>query len=130
LVRCGGTNHRRARSDNGRSEGAERELHSHPTTDTDDNSDDGHAEPHVASGKWRMTLQKYVQGILVAEEPATSEFYAHYKPPTLKKQRNVKAKKAFKINYQRHKQNKLGETIFKGHRSYDLMLNLQLGVRW
>ena len=23
-----------------------------------------------------------------------------------------------------------GETIFKGHRSYDLMLNLQLGIRW
>jgi 1-phosphatidylinositol-4-phosphate 5-kinase len=22
-----------------------------------------------------------------------------------------------------------GETIFKGHRSYDLMLNLQLGIR-
>lgn len=25
--------------------------------------------------------------------------------------------------------NKLGETIYKGHRSYDLMLNLQLGIR-
>jgi len=24
---------------------------------------------------------------------------------------------------------KLGETIYKGHRSYDLMLNLQLGIR-
>jgi hypothetical protein len=24
----------------------------------------------------------------------------------------------------------MGETIFKGHRSYDLMLNLQLGIRW
>lgn len=23
-----------------------------------------------------------------------------------------------------------GETIFKGHRSYDLMLNLQLGIRY
>ncbi len=23
-----------------------------------------------------------------------------------------------------------GETIYKGHRSYDLMLNLQLGVRY
>ena len=23
-----------------------------------------------------------------------------------------------------------GETIYKGHRSYDLMLNLQLGIRW
>ncbi len=23
----------------------------------------------------------------------------------------------------------MGETIYKGHRSYDLMLNLQLGVR-
>jgi 1-phosphatidylinositol-4-phosphate 5-kinase len=26
--------------------------------------------------------------------------------------------------------NKQGETIFKGHRSYDLMLNLQLGIRY
>ncbi len=25
--------------------------------------------------------------------------------------------------------NRLGETIYKGHRSYDLMLNLQLGIR-
>ena len=25
---------------------------------------------------------------------------------------------------------KLGETIYKGHRSYDLMLNLQLGIRY
>jgi hypothetical protein len=25
---------------------------------------------------------------------------------------------------------KPGETIYKGHRSYDLMLNLQLGIRW
>ena len=25
---------------------------------------------------------------------------------------------------------KLGETIYKGHRSYDLMLNLQLGMRY
>lgn len=25
--------------------------------------------------------------------------------------------------------NKFGETIYKGHRSYDLMLNLQLGIR-
>ena len=24
---------------------------------------------------------------------------------------------------------RLGETIYKGHRSYDLMLNLQLGIR-
>ena len=73
--------------------------------------------------------QEYTHGTLVAEEPATSEFHTHYKPPNTKK-KNVKAKKAFKINYQRHKQNKLGETVFKGHRSYDLMLNLQLGVRW
>ena len=27
-------------------------------------------------------------------------------------------------------QKKAGESIFKGHRSYDLMLNLQLGIRW
>ena len=25
---------------------------------------------------------------------------------------------------------RLGETIYKGHRSYDLMLNLQLGIRY
>ena len=27
-------------------------------------------------------------------------------------------------------QSRPGETIFKGHHSYDLMLNLQLGIRW
>lgn len=35
-----------------------------------------------------------------------------------------------RLRRQRRRQVRLGETIYKGHRSYDLMLNLQLGIRY
>ena len=35
-----------------------------------------------------------------------------------------------RLRRMRRRQVRLGETIYKGHRSYDLMLNLQLGIRY
>ena len=62
--------------------------------------------------------------MLVWEERASAQFLRTYQAPTKKKPK----KKVKLVKGARNKQ-KLGETIFKGHRSYDLMLNLQLGVR-
>jgi 1-phosphatidylinositol-4-phosphate 5-kinase len=62
-----------------------------------------------------VVVREYVQGVLMSElvkENAESDGH--------KKRRPRKAHKEIK---------RPGETIFKGHRSYDLMLNLQLGIR-
>jgi hypothetical protein len=62
-----------------------------------------------------VVVQEYAEGVLMSElvkenVGSTSQ----------KKRRARKASKEIK---------RPGETIFKGHRSYDLMLNLQLGIR-
>ncbi|CAM6025158.1 unnamed protein product [Sphagnum balticum] len=63
-----------------------------------------------------VVVQEYAEGVLMSElvkenVGSTSQ----------KKRRARKASKEIK---------RPGETIFKGHRSYDLMLNLQLGIRY
>lgn len=66
-------------------------------------------------------------GTLTREVPASLEFLQVYKPPDTAI-RKAKKKKVKLVKMARNKQNQLGETIFKGHRSYDLMLNLQVGA--
>ncbi len=62
-----------------------------------------------------VVVREYVQGVLMSELVKENvESTGH------KKRRTRKASKEIK---------RPGETIFKGHRSYDLMLNLQLGIR-
>ena len=62
-----------------------------------------------------VVVREYVQGVLMSELVKENlEVLGH------KKRRPRRALKEAK---------RPGETIFKGHRSYDLMLNLQLGIR-
>jgi 1-phosphatidylinositol-4-phosphate 5-kinase len=62
-----------------------------------------------------VVVREYVQGVLMSELVKENVESAGHK-----KRRTRKASKEIK---------RPGETIFKGHRSYDLMLNLQLGIR-
>lgn len=79
----------------------------------------------------RMMLQEYSEGQLLREEVASQTFCAQYQPPYSVVMSALKSKDAKKLKRKKKKKQKqVGETIFKGHRSYDLMLNLQLGIRW
>eukprot|EP00959_Pyramimonas_sp_CCMP1952_P228464 4776406-Pyramimonas_sp.AAC.2 len=75
--------------------------------------------------------QEFAYGRFLREEPTDLEFSRIYKPPTiLGKKTPSKGHVLFKPlrfrHQERNTQNKLGETVYKGHRSYDLMLNLQV----
>ncbi|XP_057981991.1 phosphatidylinositol 4-phosphate 5-kinase 9 isoform X2 [Malania oleifera] len=62
--------------------------------------------------------REYMQGVLISELVLDNSF----SPPSKRgKKRQKKRAKELK---------RPGETIIKGHRSYDLMLNLQLGIRY
>eukprot|EP00249_Psilotum_nudum_P013196 c24207_g2_i1 orf=853-3435(+) len=63
-----------------------------------------------------MVEREYVQGVLINELVKANA--SSIKPP--RKWHRLLAKEI----------KRPGETIFKGHRSYDLMLNLQLGIRY
>ncbi|CAM6033964.1 unnamed protein product [Sphagnum compactum] len=74
------------------------------------------SEKLLQVGEQSKMVQEYAEGVLMSElvkenVGSTSQ----------KKRRARKASKEIK---------RPGETIFKGHRSYDLMLNLQLGIRY
>ena len=61
-----------------------------------------------------VVVREYVQGVLMSElVKENAELVGHKKRRPRRSVREVK---------------RPGETIFKGHRSYDLMLNLQLGI--
>lgn len=62
--------------------------------------------------------REYMQGVLISEVVLNNKF----SPSSRRARRRQKklAKEAIR----------LGEAIFKGHRSYDLMLSLQLGIRY
>ncbi|KAK9096038.1 hypothetical protein Sjap_021535 [Stephania japonica] len=63
-------------------------------------------------------LREYMQGVLVEEQIRNNE-------PGLSSKKKWKNKSPGK-----KEKSKPGEIIFKGHRSYHLMLNLQLGIRY
>ncbi|KAK9167600.1 hypothetical protein Scep_002791 [Stephania cephalantha] len=63
-------------------------------------------------------LREYMQGVLVEEQIRNNE-------PGLSSKKKRKNKSPGK-----KEKTKPGEIIFKGHRSYHLMLNLQLGIRY
>ncbi|KAJ7530516.1 hypothetical protein O6H91_14G007000 [Diphasiastrum complanatum] len=65
-----------------------------------------------------IVKREYVQGVLISEivKPTTPVILSKHSKKWLKRQER-EAKRP-------------GETIFKGHRSYDLMLSLQLGIRY
>ncbi|XP_024388541.1 phosphatidylinositol 4-phosphate 5-kinase 9 [Physcomitrium patens] len=63
-----------------------------------------------------VVVREYVQGVLMSElVKENAEAVGHKKRRPRRSAREIK---------------RPGETIFKGHRSYDLMLNLQLGIRY
>ncbi|KAG0623343.1 hypothetical protein M758_3G166800 [Ceratodon purpureus] len=63
-----------------------------------------------------VVVREYVQGVLMSElVKENAEVVGHKKRRPRRSVREIK---------------RPGETIFKGHRSYDLMLNLQLGIRY
>ncbi|XP_008779154.2 phosphatidylinositol 4-phosphate 5-kinase 9-like isoform X2 [Phoenix dactylifera] len=62
--------------------------------------------------------REYVQGVLISEIVTNSDY------PMLSKKAKRRQKKLARDIKQP------GETIIKGHRSYDLMLSLQLGIRY
>ncbi|KAJ7290896.1 hypothetical protein O6H91_Y292600 [Diphasiastrum complanatum] len=62
--------------------------------------------------------REYVQGVLISEiarQPAWTVLYKNIKKRQRRQEKEVK---------------RPGETIYKGHGSYGLMLNLQLGIRY
>ena len=75
-------------------------------------------DPLVTSGSLPPTVvvREYVQGVLMSElVKENDQVVGHKKRRPRRSAREIK---------------RPGETIFKGHRSYDLMLNLQLGIRY
>lgn len=62
--------------------------------------------------------REYMQGVLISELVLSNRF-----SPSSKRERRRQKKLAREIK-------RVGETIIKGHRSYDLMLSLQLGIRY
>lgn len=62
--------------------------------------------------------REYMQGVLISELVISDTF-----SPSSKRVRRRQKKLAREIK-------RIGETIIKGHRSYDLMLSLQLGIRY
>ncbi|KAK4767553.1 hypothetical protein SAY86_015303 [Trapa natans] len=62
--------------------------------------------------------REYMQGVLISELVLENSF-----SPTSRRARRRQKKLAKEAK-------RLGETIIKGHRSYDLMLSLQLGIRY
>lgn len=62
--------------------------------------------------------REYMQGVLISELVSDNMFARPSKSSRRRQRRQSKEVK------------KPGETIIKGHRSYDLMLNLQLGIRY
>ncbi|KAK1429458.1 hypothetical protein QVD17_11667 [Tagetes erecta] len=62
--------------------------------------------------------REYMQGILISELVVDSRFSAGSKKEIRRRKKLVKEVK------------RPGEAIIKGHRSYDLMLSLQLGIRY
>ncbi|CAL8463327.1 g2861 [Coccomyxa elongata] len=80
-----------------------------------------------ASGADVITMRDYAQGVLRKENVLRIGQVDHHK-------NEVKADRALRSEEKRatakelNKQARPGETIYKGHRSYDLMRNLQLGI--
>ncbi|KAJ7544894.1 hypothetical protein O6H91_09G097900 [Diphasiastrum complanatum] len=75
------------------------------------------SQVHVVSQP-PIVEREYVQGVLISEvvkHPASSIAHRNLKKRQRRQQKEIK---------------RPGETIFKGHRSYDLMLSLQLGIRY
>ncbi|BDA48811.1 probable phosphatidylinositol 4-phosphate 5-kinase 1 [Coccomyxa sp. Obi] len=80
-----------------------------------------------ASGADVITMRDYAEGVLRKENVLRIGQVDHHK-------NEVKADRALRSEEKRanakelNKQARPGETIYKGHRSYDLMRNLQLGI--
>ncbi|KAG9146276.1 hypothetical protein Leryth_007978 [Lithospermum erythrorhizon] len=62
--------------------------------------------------------REYMQGVLMSELVSNNEFSPHSRSAKRRQKKLVKELK------------RPGEMIIKGHRSYDLMLSLQLGIRY
>ncbi|XP_058097205.1 phosphatidylinositol 4-phosphate 5-kinase 8 isoform X2 [Magnolia sinica] len=74
-------------------------------------------EQEAQDGSIHAYEREYMQGILISERILDSVQSVPHKNKQRRKQKSKEAKK-------------LGETIRKGHRSYYLMLSLQLGIRY
>ncbi|TVU07496.1 hypothetical protein EJB05_40852 [Eragrostis curvula] len=83
--------------------------------DTSESSGMQHCENK--SDSFRILEREYMQGVLISEVVVDKRLWDSCKKVSRRQKRMVKDIK------------KPGETIIKGHRSYDLMLSLQLGIR-
>ncbi|CAL8463328.1 g2862 [Coccomyxa elongata] len=96
---------------------------------SDASADDVEEAPGRAAGRGdraeRVFVREYEAGRLMREDPISAEeLEAVFGPFRRRADRAERRQRR-----RRRVANKLGETIYKGHRSYDLMLNLQLGIR-
>lgn len=87
------------------------------TTDTILEGVERHSLDGASSLTPTVVVREYVQGVLMSElvKENLEAVGTHKKRRPRRSVREIK---------------RPGETIFKGHRSYDLMLNLQLGIRY
>ncbi|OEL34542.1 Phosphatidylinositol 4-phosphate 5-kinase 9 [Dichanthelium oligosanthes] len=71
-----------------------------------------------ADSNFPILEREYVQGVLISEVVVDRSFSDSFRRVSRRQKKMVKDIK------------KPGQTIIKGHRSYDLMLSLQLGIRY
>jgi 1-phosphatidylinositol-4-phosphate 5-kinase len=70
-----------------------------------------------ADSNFPILEREYMQGVLISEVVVDRSFSNSFRKVSRRQKKMVKDIK------------KPGQTIIKGHRSYDLMLSLQLGIR-
>ena len=112
----------RTMSASSESEGERRDF-SDAEQDRRDSARKGVRGAPVAEQSGQMVLLcEYDGGELIREEPVEAEVRRRLEPE--------KAMSPMKGRASKVRQIREGQTIFKGHRSYELMLQLQLGIRW
>jgi 1-phosphatidylinositol-4-phosphate 5-kinase len=72
---------------------------------------------NLSDSRLPILEREYMQGVLISEVVLDRSFSDSSKKTKRRQKKTVRDTK------------KPGETIIKGHRSYDLMLSLQLGIR-
>ncbi|CAM6114143.1 unnamed protein product [Calypogeia fissa] len=93
-------------------------LAGQPILEVDEGGDNGrHSLESVVPLTPPIVEREYVQGVLI------SELLRDLGAPLPRSARRRKSRTVKEIK-------RPGETIYKGHRSYDLMMNLQLGIRY
>lgn len=85
---------------------------------------------HHHLGNQKVYICDYSKGELVHEEPFSVDDLSVLFGPVHQHIDRRRRLLSSVVNRRRRRDDRLGETVYKGHRSYDLMLNLQLGIRY